>query len=346
MANRPFSLVPREQQIKLLKRRYLILTDFIRNRLFKLKRYDANKAKIIIREINEKIIEINKFTAKWLEQNIDIHYNKAFNSMYDKWKTKGFDDNKKVDSDKNKKARLKDAKKRFKNSNDSIMQRVEEYFALVKKTEKAVKVQFLQGGSKAFKQTEKIIKRGVVAGSSRNKIAENIQDLYIKKFGKVDFVEITSKSGKVIRYTPEYYSEMVARTELKTMETQATIDATVAAGGDLVMFSEHANPCEICAQYEGNIYSISGNHPVYPQIDQPIPVHPNCEHYYIPVTDPAIKAMKKAGKKVNPPTSLSLVDALINIKKVKEGKTKGIAGRLVGVIGTVLTRRKKEKEDD
>jgi hypothetical protein len=345
MPNRPFSLVPREQQIKILRNRYLRLTDFIRRRLF-LKRYDANLIKKLQREINQEIIEINQFTSKWLNKNIDIHYNKAFSSMKKKWNAKGFEENNEVDSDKEKKENLKEARSRFKKATDSIMKRVEEYFGLIKDTEKAVKVQFLVNKSKVFKQTEKIIKRGVTAGASRNKVAEGIQDLYIKKFGKVDFIEIPLKGGGVRRYSPESYSEMVARTELKKMETQATLDATVAAGGDLVRFSEHANPCEICAQYEGNIYSISGNHPVYPQIEQPIPVHPNCEHYYEPVTDPLIKQMRKEGKKINPPNTLPLTEALSNIKKVKEGKTKGIPGRLVGAITTVFKKREEEKEND
>lgn len=347
MANRPFSLIPREQQIKILRQKYLSLVKFIQRRLF-LKRYDSALIKKLIKEINAEIVKINAFTFKWLDKNIDIYYNQAFDSMSKRWKKKGFEDGNKVDSEKSKSDRLKQAKKRFKKANDSIVKNVSQYFALIKTVEKETKVQIqnLRNRPGVLKATNKIISRGIKGGASRNMIAERIQDLYINKFGKIDFIEIPLKGGGVRRYTPESYSEMVARTELKTLETQATLDATVKAGGDLVMFSQHANPCEICAQFEGNIYSISGNDPVYPPIDAVIPVHPNCEHYYIPVTNSDLKAMRKAGKIVNPPISILLPEALANIKKVREGKTKGVPGRLVSAIGTVIARREKEKDND
>jgi len=57
-----------------------------------------------------------------------------------------------------------------------------------------------------------------------------------------------------------------------------------------VQVSSHGTVCEICAQYEGKVYSISGKTLGYPILDARTPFHPNCEHSLLPTSPEAILA--------------------------------------------------------
>ena len=96
-----------------------------------------------------------------------------------------------------------------------------------------------------------------------------------------------SKSGR--NYNLRDYSKMVARTELRRAQTDATKNACKEYQNDLVQWSRHANPCPECAEFEGQIYSLSGNHPIYPFLSWEPPLHPNCEHDISPTSEVAIE---------------------------------------------------------
>ncbi len=85
------------------------------------------------------------------------------------------------------------------------------------------------------------------------------------------------------------YAEMVARTTTTEATNLGIVNQLRAMGRDLMQMTAHDGPCEICAPYEGRIYSISGETKDYPALNT-VPgirdgywtLHPNCRHRFSP----------------------------------------------------------------
>lgn len=87
------------------------------------------------------------------------------------------------------------------------------------------------------------------------------------------------------------YAEMVVRSASSEATNLGTMNRARQTGYDLVTISSHSNPCGVCAQYEGRVYSISGNNPNYPSLYGSMyagdyaNIHPNCRHVLIAISD-------------------------------------------------------------
>jgi len=81
------------------------------------------------------------------------------------------------------------------------------------------------------------------------------------------------------------YAEMVARTLTREAATVATINACKEFDIDLVKISTHYPTCHLCAPIQGKVYSLSGKDKRYPKYGEDgvvIPRHPNCRHVLMP----------------------------------------------------------------
>lgn len=121
--------------------------------------------------------------------------------------------------------------------------------------------------------------RKALAGQVRASLAQQIQ--------AGNIIEINGK-----RWRADRYADNVARTTLRQAQTDATLELCRVYENDLVQWSDHGTQCGACSTYEGQIYSISGRHPVYPMLTESPPLHPNCEHSLLPTTDEAIAVQK------------------------------------------------------
>ena len=121
-------------------------------------------------------------------------------------------------------------------------------------------------------------------------IAGKIRAKLLDQIGGGDFIRINGKN-----YNLKSYAELVARTRMRESQTDATIAMCEEYENDLVQFSKHDDPCEICAQYEDQVYSISGKHPTYPMLPDEAycPVHPRCEHNLNPTSETALRWRNK-----------------------------------------------------
>ncbi|MEA4884268.1 MAG: phage minor capsid protein [Clostridia bacterium] len=110
------------------------------------------------------------------------------------------------------------------------------------------------------------------------------------------------KDGSGRQWRLDTYAEMVTRTTTAEAANTGTMMQLKGFGHDLVQMTEHRSPCEICAMYEGRVYSIEGKTPGYPRLDQ-VPgfadgynnIHPNCIHAvaaYIPNFDKDAEARR------------------------------------------------------
>jgi hypothetical protein len=79
-------------------------------------------------------------------------------------------------------------------------------------------------------------------------------------------------------YAPDYYAELVARTRFHEVQSMATLDVARNVGSDLVVVSNHNTTTPMCMEHEGQVYSISGEDPDFPALEDTPPFHPNCLH--------------------------------------------------------------------
>ena len=121
-------------------------------------------------------------------------------------------------------------------------------------------------------------------------ISAKIRAKLLDQIGGGDFIIVNGKS-----YNVKSYAELVARTRMRQSQTEAVKELCEAFDNDLVQIDRHDNPCEeICAEYQGKVFSISGNHPTYPELpDGGPPWHPRCECSCSPTSETAIRWRNK-----------------------------------------------------
>ena len=83
------------------------------------------------------------------------------------------------------------------------------------------------------------------------------------------------------------YANTVARSTTREAGNLARENQLTANGYDLMKMSEHYPTCELCAQLQGRVYSISGDDKRFPPLSKAFPagyrnVHPNCRHVMTP----------------------------------------------------------------
>jgi hypothetical protein len=106
-------------------------------------------------------------------------------------------------------------------------------------------------------------------------IAAKIRAKLLDQIGGGNFITINGRD-----YNLRSYAELVARTRMRESQSEATKDLCEEFDNDLVQFSKHDSPCEVCAPLEGQVFSISGNDPDYPELTDDVtpPIHPRCGH--------------------------------------------------------------------
>jgi hypothetical protein len=179
-------------------------------------------------------------------------------------------------------------------ANNSIQTTVDKYLGitfLASKTLRSAQVQEQQFDAEDARTTyEKYGQQAVLQQKSRGWLAARIREHLQGLIGEESFIEINGRF-----YQMKKYAQLVARTSLRDAQTKATLELCKQYQNDLVQVSDHATDCEICQEYEGEIYSISGSHPKYPPLSESPPYHPNCKHSLLPTSEEAIRAREIFG---------------------------------------------------
>lgn len=322
------TLIPLKEKIAIIARSYSVLESYIKKRMFQTE-YTPGSIRKAKREIENTLKTQDDFNKAWISRYFPQAYNesseisrKRLESLGQEVKKKKFD----TISKKTQKTYAIKVYKRFLFVNDEIREKVDLYFRLIGKNRA---LQNLTKETEIKEGTEKILKSaqipksrmtlagfGYEAAASRGEVQRAIKGLYKKTFGEFDFIEIVTKTGKIRKYKPTGYIKMVARTEMRNLQTAATLDRCGQYDNDLVQVSSHDNPCLICLPFEGQIFSISGKHPVYEKLMDSPGYHPNCEHTLNPTTDTAIGIEKKYGKKFPEPIKgLTVESRITELKK-------------------------------
>lgn len=121
---------------------------------------------------------------------------------------------------------------------------------------------------------------GTVALDTRRQVSEQLAQRLIREGVTTATAGIIDRGGR--RWSLDHYAAMAARTTTREIASEATINRMVEHGADLVAISSHPHAADECSPYDGQTFSISGNHPTYPKLDRRPPFHPNCRHVVTP----------------------------------------------------------------
>lgn len=125
----------------------------------------------------------------------------------------------------------------------------------------------------------RMIAEGVIEGETRRAVSDRLLQEFQKRIKNGQVIVINGR-----HYDMGSYAELVARTRTREATVQGSINTCLQSGNDLVQWSIHAGACEKCQTYMGRVYSISGGDREFPPLDNPPPIHPNCECVVVPVT--------------------------------------------------------------
>ena len=105
----------------------------------------------------------------------------------------------------------------------------------------------------------------------------------LKADGLTAFVD---RAGR--RWSLTTYCNMAVRTTIAEADAQATMNAMLSRGLDLIVIrhkAEGAHPDDECSAYEDKVFSLNGRTPGYPVLDRLWPFHPNCDHHGVPAKE-------------------------------------------------------------
>lgn len=124
---------------------------------------------------------------------------------------------------------------------------------------------------------EKILRDAIAEGIVETGSIPGITDKVLIELKKELTDSQTIKAGSR-RYDADYYAELVARTQSRDAQSTAVVNTAVSLESDLVQVSSHNTTTKICMEFEGKIYSISGNDKQFPPLTDTPAFHPNCLH--------------------------------------------------------------------
>ena len=170
-------------------------------------------------------------------------------------------------------------------ANQSIKMNVGMYLYLVRQTSQAL----MQIQEFDFRDEEFIaglLDDAIRAGETRSYAQKLVMDHIKSEVGEGKFIQIKGRN-----YNMRKYADTVAKTRLRTVQTEAVLNSCKEFDNDLVEVSDHGSEfVDICLEYEGNVYSLSGKHPIYPYLPAYPPFHIRCQHHIRPTSEVALEA--------------------------------------------------------
>ncbi len=119
---------------------------------------------------------------------------------------------------------------------------------------------------------------GVMMGKARKEITKEVTNQFFDSGMRA----FRTRDGKWLPL--DFYAETVTRTKLKEAHTQGAVNRYKETGHDLVKVSGHNPTCHHCWNYQGVVFSVSGEDIRFPSASSSMkgaqdnlpPYHPNC----------------------------------------------------------------------
>jgi len=125
-----------------------------------------------------------------------------------------------------------------------------------------------------------IIADGKLKGEALKTVSEGVK----QKLQDSGLIAIKDRAGR--DWSFDRYAEMLVRTKAVEARNAGMADKMLQNGYDLVEVSNSNSDHDVCARWEGEILSVSGNTPGYPTVSEAEAdglFHPNCTHAINPI---------------------------------------------------------------
>lgn len=282
-------LIPLRQKIEELVNVYGRVQGEIGSQLLSVEitDYQEMKSMRVQTRIDGLIKKLNRLSIRWVREAVPLAYKESFILAKKKLETFGIPEDK-FFSPRTHKLTVEDfIEKTMEDlilANESIKTNVNLYLYLVRQASAGL------AQLQSFSPEDEGIVASIISDAIEEGQARAYASKRIHEYLKLQLLDgqFINRAGR--NFSLRDYSKMVARTRLRQAQTDAVKNTCTQFMNDLVQVSTHANPCDECASIEGQIYSLSGKHPVYPILDFNIPLHPNCEHDLSPTSEVGIAA--------------------------------------------------------
>jgi len=172
-------------------------------------------------------------------------------------------------------------------ANGSIRKTTENYLFFTRQISgELMQLEEFGGGAISEEEQEIILRRvsrAVTVGKARGSVSRKIRDRIKGLLDDAQLIQINDRFYRI-----DKYAKLVARTEMRFCQSDATVNTCNQYGNDLVQVSDHGTTTAICEEFEGETYSISGKDPDYSMLIAWPPFHPNCQHFLTPISREAI----------------------------------------------------------
>jgi len=282
-----FALIPNREEIATLSRIYSAAQKEITAELLRLDFADYKElaAISIEKKIDTILRRLSRLAIRWTKDTVPVAYTEGYR--------KSAEILDKIGADKDPFFELKKHRNSVDNyidltandfikANQSIRQNVSTYLMLSRQATSATQ-QIQAFDLRDEEIIAKLLDDAIQEGASRQALQQKIRIHFQRKLYEQKFININGRDYNLIKY-----AKMVARTRLRTVQSEAVKNTSEQYENDLVEISDHGCDCEICKEFEGNVYSISGNTPGYPMMMEWPPYHPSCEHSASPTSEIAL----------------------------------------------------------
>lgn len=282
-------LIPLKERVRQLDRIYGAAERKIKNELLLMDigNYKELKAVKMQENIDRLIKILNRMAIKWAKTAVPEAYRKGYDVAVTRLEILGARKDEEFPEKTHGQAIELEADETMNDlikANQSIKMNVGMYLYIMRKSAQG----FMQIQEFDFRDEEFIaglLDDAIRAGETRAYARKLVMDHIKSEVGEGKFIQIRGRN-----YNIRKYADLVAKTRLRTVQTEAVLNSCKEYDNDLVEVSDHGSEfVDICLEYEGNVYSLSGKHPTYPYLPAYPPFHARCQHHIRPTSEAALE---------------------------------------------------------
>lgn len=277
MAKKTVGLIPERKDITTLGKFYEKISKDIKATIMSLiiDGYSELRAMKVRREVDRLVNRLNVFISGWTRNASKDAYKEALKVNKIRMDILGLKPNPKFDNIIHRKTiefYRDDTFDVFVRANNSILENTNALIAMTQAAAIGLS-QFQAFDMRDERVISELLDEELIAGATRQTAKKAVISHFAKIIGDGNFININGRN-----YNIKKYAKMVGRTRLRKLQSEAAINMAKQYDADLVEVSDHGTETEICKEFEGNVYSLTGNTPGYEVLPEPPPFHPNCMH--------------------------------------------------------------------
>jgi hypothetical protein len=132
-----------------------------------------------------------------------------------------------------------------------------------------------EGVENIYKSFDAFSKESRALGLTQKERVDGFLNTLGKKYSTIQTKSV--RTGAVRFWKPDTYARMYSNTRDSEMRDEIFQEQLIDIGSDVVQVSSHGTDTPICQQYEGRVFSLMGNTPNLPVLQQRPGFHTNCK---------------------------------------------------------------------